>query len=70
MNAASGGQPARGVVVGRLTASHPDRLILGATILYLRGGAPCTFPVGTLLQVIYTEWNGRRCVDSVERVSE
>ena len=70
MNAASGSQPARGVVVGRLTQSHPDRIIMGATTLYLGDGAACTFPVGTLLQVVYTERDGRRCVESVARVSE
>jgi hypothetical protein len=55
----------RGVVVGRLTEFHPDRIVMGNTILYLRDGAACTFPVGTLLQVVYTERDGRRCVDSV-----
>ena len=70
MNAASGSQPARGVVVGRLTASHPDRLVLGNTILYLRDGAGCTYPVGTLLQVLYTERDGRRLVDSFEASRE
>jgi hypothetical protein len=65
MNAASGSQPARGVVVGRLTASHPDRIVMGNAILYLRDGAACDFPVGTLLQVVYTEQDGRRHVESV-----
>jgi hypothetical protein len=70
MDAASSGQPARGVVLGRLTQSHPDRIIMGTAILYLRDGAACAFPVGTLLQVVYTEQHGRRCVESVARASE
>jgi hypothetical protein len=44
--------------------------VRGTAILYLRDGAACTFPVGTLLQMVYTEQHGRRCVESVARASE
>ena len=66
MDAASGGQPARGVVVGRLKESHSDRIIVGSSTLYLREGVLCTHPVGTFLGVTYTEQDGRRLVDSLE----
>ena len=71
MNAASSGEPARGVVVGPLNESHPDRIVVGSSILYLREGVPCTHPVGTFIGVTYTtEKDGRRHVDSVEPMSE
>ena len=69
--AASGGQPARGVVVGHLTESHPDRIVVGSATVYLREGVPCVHPVGTFLGVTYTaEQDGRRLVDLLEPVSE
>ena len=52
MNAASGSQPAcdddenaplaSGLVVGRLTEVHPDRIVIGILTMYLRAGAACT----------------------------
>ena len=66
LNAASGssGEPGRGVVVGRLNESHPDRLVVGSSILYLREGVRCTHPVGTFLGVISTaEQDGSRYVE-------
>jgi hypothetical protein len=64
--------PGRGVVVGRLTDSHPDRIVVGSSTLYLREGGPtCTHPVGTFLGVTYTtEEDGRRHVVSHEAMSE
>jgi hypothetical protein len=72
VDAASGSQPARGVLVGRLNESHPDRIVVGSSILYLREGGPtCTHSVGTLLGVTYTEEeDGRRHVVSLEPMSE
>ena len=65
MNAASGSQPARGVMVGALKEVHPDRIVIGESILFLRSGMRCSHPPGTRLQVIYTEQNGRREVDEI-----
>jgi hypothetical protein len=70
MNAASSGEPARGVVIGRLNESHLDRIVVGSSTLYLREGAPCTYPVGTFIGVTYTDQDGRRHVDSLEPMSE
>jgi hypothetical protein len=72
MDAATSGEAAHGVVVGPLNESHPDRIVGGSSILYLReGGAACTYPVGTFLGVTYTtEQDGRRLVVSLEAMSE
>jgi hypothetical protein len=69
MDAASGGQPARGVVVGRLTEVHSDRIVIGSATLYLRDGASCTHVVRMTLGVVYTEQDGRRYMDSVAPLS-
>jgi hypothetical protein len=55
MNAASGSQPARGVIVAPLVESHPDRIVVGSCTLFLRDGKRCTYAVGTSLEVAYTE---------------
>jgi hypothetical protein len=47
MNAANSGEPARGVVVGPLKESHPDRIVVGTSTLYLPEGVSCIHPVGT-----------------------
>jgi hypothetical protein len=71
MSAASSGEPARGVVIGRLNESRPDRIVVGSSILYLREGVPCTHEVGTFLGVTYTtEEDGRRYVVSAELIGE
>jgi hypothetical protein len=39
MDAASGGQPARGVTYGKLTEAHPDRIVVGdGGVFYLPEG--------------------------------
>ena len=75
MDAASGGMSARGgdespsfargVVVGPLTEAHPDRIVLGDRIVFLRDGMTCTYPPGTPLEVVYTEQDGRSCADKI-----
>jgi len=65
MNAASGSQPARGVIVAPLIEFHPDRIVVGSCTLFLRDGKRCTYAVGTPLEVAYTEVDGRRDVDSI-----
>jgi len=68
MNAASGSQPARGVIVAPLVESHPDRIVVGSCTLFLRDGKRCTYAVRTSLEVAYTEVDGRRDVDSITSV--
>jgi hypothetical protein len=68
MDAASGSKPARGVIVAPLTESHPDRIVVSSCTLFLRDGKRCTYPVGTPVEVVYTEVDGRRDVDSITPV--
>ncbi len=68
MNAGSGNQPARGVIVAPLIESHPDRIVVGSCTLFLRDGKRCTHAVGTPVEVAYTEVDGRRDVDSITPV--
>ena len=70
MDAASGSQPARGVMEGRLKEAHPDRIVIGETVLFLRGGLRCTHPPGTRLNVTYTVQDGRREVEEISAVRE
>lgn len=66
MDAASGSQPARGVAP--LLESLPDRIVVGSRTLFLRDGKRCTYPVGTPVEVIYTEIDGRRHADNITSV--
>ena len=68
MDAASGSQPARGVIEAPLIESLPDRLVVGSCTLFLRGGKRCAYPVGTPVEVTYTEIDGRRHVDNITPV--
>jgi hypothetical protein len=68
MDAASGSQPARGVIVAPLLESLPDRIVVGSRTLFLRDGKRWTYPVGTPVEVIYTEIDGRRHVDNITPV--
>jgi hypothetical protein len=65
MDAASGSQPARGVTLGKLTESQPDRIIVGSRLFYLRAGTSCTYPLGTKLKVVSTERDGRSYVEAI-----
>jgi hypothetical protein len=68
MDAASGGQPARGVTYGKLTESHSDRIVVGdGGVFYLPEGMTCTYPLGTQLKVIYTERDGRKLIENITR---
>ena len=67
MNAASSGEPARGVVVGRLNESHPDRIVVGSSTTCGEGA----HPVETFLGVTHTtEQDGSSLVDLLEPRSE
>jgi hypothetical protein len=65
MDAASGSQPARGIIIGALAESHPDRLVIGGCVLFLRGGAACPYVAGMSVEVRYTEIDGRRDIDRI-----
>ena len=74
MDAASGGQPARGnggtppaygVMIGELKEALPDRIVMADRAFFLRDGMKCSYPPGTPLQVVYTEQDGRREVESI-----
>ena len=68
MDAASRTQLARGVTYGKLTESHPDRIVVGdIDVLYLAEGTTCTHPLGTRLKVIYSERDGRKLVENITR---
>lgn len=58
----------RGVIIAPLTESHPGRIILGGSILFLRDGATCNYTLGTPLEVAYTEQDGRKDVDTITAV--
>lgn len=65
MDAASRSQPARGLIVAPLVESHPDRIVVGDRILFLRKGRDCPYALGTNLEVVYTPLNGREEVDRI-----
>jgi hypothetical protein len=65
MNTASGGQPARGVIVAPLTEAHPDRIVVGGRVLFLRDGMICPYSLGTPLEVVFTEQDGRSHADRI-----
>ena len=61
MGAASGGQPACGIIIGPLAESYPDRTSEGACCSF----GPCLHAVGTSVGVRYTGIVGRREVDGI-----
>lgn len=65
MDTGSGRQPARGAIVAPLVESHPDRIVLGSRTLLLRDGKTWTYAVGTNLEVVYTEQDGRAETESI-----
>jgi hypothetical protein len=68
MDAVTGGQPTLGVMYGRLTESHPDRIHLeDRRVFYLRHGMTCDAPLGTRLKVVFIERDARRYVESITR---
>jgi hypothetical protein len=51
--------PLHGVIVGRLKESHPRWIVVGDHMLFLRAGDECFYKIGTTLQVVYIEQDGR-----------
>jgi hypothetical protein len=58
---------AHGVVLGRLQARLPDRIIVGDMALFLPNGTHCDHAIGTALRVSYTEREGIREASRVVR---
>jgi len=61
--------PLHGVIVGRLKESHPRWIVVGDHMLFLRAGDECFYKIGTTLQVVYIEQDGRHNVESITPVS-
>jgi hypothetical protein len=60
--------PLHGVIVGRLTESHPQWIIVGDLMVFLRTGEGCHYRIGTTLQVVYVEQDGWSDVESITPV--
>jgi hypothetical protein len=60
--------PLHGVIVGRLKESHPRWNVMGDQMLFLRDRDECFYKIGTTLQVVYNEQDGRRQVESITPV--
>ena len=58
---------ADGVILGRLQARLPDRIIVGEIVLFLTNGTHCDHAIGTALRVTYTERKGIKEASSVVR---
>ena len=58
---------ADGVILGRLQAQLPDRIIVGDIVLFLTNGTHCDHALGTALRVTYTEREGIRKASGVVR---
>jgi hypothetical protein len=56
-----------GVVLGRLQARLPDRIIVGDMVLFLPSGTQCDHAIGTALRVTYTEREGIKEASRVVR---
>jgi hypothetical protein len=56
-----------GVVLGRLQARLPDRIIVGDMVLFLPSGTLCDHAIGTALRVTYTEREGIKEASRVVR---
>jgi len=55
------------VIIGPLSELHADRIVVADRHLFLRDGEACRYVVGVVLEVSYTEVNGRACVDKITR---
>ena len=57
--------PLHGVIVGPLTEAHLNWIVVGNLMLFLLPGEACHYKIGTTLQVVYVEQDGRSDVKSV-----
>ncbi len=54
-----------GTILGPLNELHPDRIVVGGRTLFLGADKPCPYGIGMILEVVYTEWDGRGEVVSI-----
>jgi len=62
---------AYGVIFAPLTVVHPDRIMVDGQVIYLRDGKTCKtcpYRLGTPLEVVYVEIDGRRYVERITEV--
>jgi hypothetical protein len=65
--AAPNGSQLHGLIIGPLRELHADRIVVADRPLFLRDGEACRYVVGVVLEVSYTEVNGRACVNKITR---
>ena len=65
-NATANGQ-LHGLIIGPLRELHADRIVVADRPLFLRNGEVCRYVLGVVLEVSYTEVNGRACVNKITR---
>ena len=59
------------VVVGPILERDGERLRVGAgSTVFLRHGATCNLPVGTLVRVTFTQRDGRKEVETIQPLPE
>jgi hypothetical protein len=60
--------PMHGVMVGPLRESYSDRVVVGDSTFFLRGGEQCLYPFGARVQVVYADASGRCEAESITLV--
>jgi uncharacterized protein YqfB (UPF0267 family) len=65
---APSGSPLRGIIIGPLGELRPDRIVVADRTLFLRDREACHYSVGVVLEVVYTERNGRASVEKITPV--
>jgi hypothetical protein len=55
------------LIIGPLRELHADRIVVADRPLFLRNGEACRYVLGVVLEVSYTEVNGRACVNKITR---
>ena len=72
MDAANGVQPApggnrvaHGLIYAPLREVHAGWIVVGSRTFFLRDGDACTLPIGTKLEILYREQNGRAVADRI-----
>ena len=66
-NATASGSQLHGLIIGPLGELHADRIVVADRPLFLRDGEASHYVVGVVLEVSYTEVNGRACVNKITR---
>lgn len=58
-----------GLLVATLDDVRPDAITVADETFYLRKGMRCAFPVGTRVEVWYSEREGRKEVDKIVKAA-